>query len=419
LTVDVLIQPNEWVTGIDVKFNPLYAKYALDELERRNIRERRLGTSRELVPVGIIHRHGFETAKPFRSEMDVKSLSDYIHWMGGVTQTVSPIMDSFDNIGKIDAVIEGNILKLAGPTTDHLLLQYDLGSLEAEKNFLRSHGYPSLAGFNGQFRELLRAHLQWLGHIDAVQSQLVSTATSVIYNRDGREKFTEILLLAKGAVNGSFEQSFITDTDMIDTGDSFSMDSLEEEVVRKINWHGKNSFYDNNRLQISPKSSQIKMRSTASGNAADDATGHNRLHTRVIIAKKDSTQTYIDTITGICCALCTYISNAQNPEAKYSLYVYTLLDALSSQKTFSIPDAIRRAGRLYADPIDEGGEFPKPMLDGRILHRIISRVYSTNNFQNQNNSDMELLSKFNSVDIIHINNLLEQYVSTILSDVPQ
>lgn len=415
LIVDTLIQPGQFVTGYDVDFKPIDAKRAMDELYHLNTLEARLGTGIELVPVGIVHRHGFSRGIPSRSDKDVKNLSDYVHWMASATEVLSPHPGEFDQVGRFNIHVNGNTIWLAALSADDVSLFYDLGDAEKEEGFLAKLGIdPKTLQAVGGFRGLLQKHLEQIGGMRAEQNRYVSTATSIIYNQDGSQRFGEIIVLAKGAVNGTYEHSFEVNVNVADSGGGkeVSLESLTEEVDKKIAWAKKSMVVSY------PTGTQVVRTHESAGLIGERGAEVWREYwpdTGVVMAKKDSGQSDIERAANFYYTSCLYMNNCRDPNAKYSVYLFSVLYQMQS-KNMPLADAICSVGNLFEDPLNENGEFLKPPFEVLNPALITPRVYSKK--LGIRRLEEDIVSQFTGNTLHFLNRVMERYVPLIITANP-
>jgi hypothetical protein len=416
LIIDTLLQVKQIVTGGDVDFNPIEAKRALDELYQRNQGEGRLGTDQELIMTGIVHRHGFCTGMPVRSlSKDVRNLSDYLHWQARATEFLSQHPDCFDHTSGFRTSLDGDSLRLVGADQNDITLIYGLGSVDEERAFLRDIGLDAqVLEPVGGLRAVIARHLERQVRITAEQNRFVSTATSLIYNQDASQVFGEIALLAQGAVDGTYEESFFVDVNVIDSGRGipFTWDSLEEEVDRKVSWNKKTVSVHYAGSHHADKRNALRAKEGLFGDAAYDLWKKYWPSESVTMVAKGSKETtpaeqFYDAVR-------YYTEHCTDEQAKYSMYMFSLfsefLDNQWQQSEYHLDDAVQGVGPLFEDIVNAEGMMLKPPVDKLSKPMIISWADAETDELGR-----EFIDRFKGTDLAYLSGIIEHYIPLLIS----
>lgn len=406
LIVDTLIQLGQFVTGDDVDFQAKEASKALEELYQRNLNEKRAGTDRELIMVGIVHRHGFCAGMPIRSEhKDIKNLSDYLHWKATETERLSPHKTDFDNIGKFKVQVNGDSLILVPESIDGIIIEYPLGPIEDEIQLLRQHRInPDALKNVGGLRGLLQKHLERQGCFRAKQNRYVSTATSLIYNQDGSQTFGEIALLAKGAVNDSYEHPFVVGVEVVDSGKGIvhSLDEIAKEVDTKISWTKKHATV------VSKTQPTRLVRTHEMYNLFGKAAQVWMYHWPSVEIEYGKGKPFRKEAHDFFHTACMYM-NAQ-PKSLYAIYIFGILSKLQSGKTLA--NAVKAQGILFEDPKNGRREVPRPPFTSLNEDCVVDGMYSGKSLSQLEKGFYQAFTS--STDSSYINRVLEEYIPKFL-----
>ncbi|MBI2143929.1 hypothetical protein HYU17_02140 [Candidatus Woesearchaeota archaeon] len=411
--VDTLIQPNQTVSGVDVDFAPIEAKKAFDELQVRNAAEGRLGSGSELVPVGIVHRHGFSARKPFRSQSDVRNLSYYVQLQAAQTEFLSTQTDRFEQVGQFAVQVSGSTLRLVPKSGDNLILSYDFagaGDLLLYKLGLDAERVRA----NGGLARLVGDILGSGAKISAEQNRFVSYATSLIYNRDGNSPFGEIIVLATGSVEGKYEKAFEVPVSVLPGtgGCEWSLSGLEREVDAKISWARKKV-----QIRLPGKAREI----IASRREASELIGSAGIdlwerfwpvESAIELVRRGDAPGMKETAVSFFLAAAGYVNNCKAPKVDYACYLFSVMAAMQ-QGQVPLTQAVKNVGRLFKDPVYQGGRFQRPPVESLKAGSIVANICSPR--RETQGLEYSFMRELTSAGTDGVSRVLEKYVPMLLA----
>jgi hypothetical protein len=398
--VDTLIQPGQFVTEVDVDFNPKQAMVALYELERINRNESRTNTSSELVPVGIVHRHGSAKGQPMKSGKDILNLEAYLAWQAVQTEFLSKETDDFPQISKFVVEVKGSSVRLIPQKQDGLILSYDFGNADI-------HSLSELLKKPGANRDELAQLASLLlsaAQPKAEQMLLVSHATSLIYNQDGKSIFGEIAVNAKGAIEGKYYSAYAVPVEIVkgDQGHAKHI-SLSRDIYNRVSWAKK-------EMKVRQKSGVISYSREKSvqhfGVAAVRQWSDFWPESTPVVYANARKGSRHQELMDFYFASARYV--ARSGREKYSNYLFSVLSCIQNGAT--ITNSIKAVGRLFENPSLDNCSMVPP------IGSLDPEAVVTQLMAKGNNSQLEQLfvGEIRKSEMRHISHVLEDYVPKFL-----